>query len=157
MLAAREVPVRFNTLSPRNFWRIQPEKLRFGLRSCAATVIFAVLITPGCATTHATLEIAAPSNTTAGTPFTITVTALYRGQRDTVINTSILFSSSDPAAVLPGYYTFTPADAGSHTWTNGVILRTPGAQTISASIVKAPGINGSVNVTVSSASPIGQE
>lgn len=120
-------------------------------------VTLALLEALGCGTPHATLDIIAPSTATAGVPFTITVTTLYRGQPDTVINSPILFTSSDPAAILPGYYTFTPADAGSHTWTNGVTLMTPGKQTISASIKNATGINGTVDVTVSSAIPAGQQ
>jgi len=79
----------------------------------------------------------------------VTVTVTIGGKRDTIINSHIHFTSSDPEAVLPGDYTFTPADAGSHTWTDGFTLMTPGNQTISASIFDASGINGSANVTVS--------
>jgi hypothetical protein len=84
----------------------------------------------------------------AGSPFSVTVTATVGGKRDTVINGAIHFTSSDPAAVLPPDYGFTPSDAGSHTWTNGFILMTPGNQTVSAKIDDIPGINGTVNVTV---------
>jgi hypothetical protein len=67
----------------------------------------------------------------------------------TIINSIISFTSSDPAAVLPGSYQFTSAHAGSRTWTNGFTLMTPGNQTISASIFDASGINGTASVTVS--------
>jgi hypothetical protein len=103
----------------------------------------------GCGTAHAILEFTAPPTATAGSPFTVTVTVTVDGKRDTIINSSIHFTSSDPAAVLPANYSFTPADAGSHTWTNLFILMTSGNQTISASIVDISGINGTVNVTVS--------
>jgi hypothetical protein len=103
----------------------------------------------GCATLHAVLDFTAPSTATAGSPFTVTVTATIDGKRDTIINSYISFTSSDPAAVLPSQYRFTPADAGSHTWTNGLILMTPGNQTISATIYDATGINGTAKVTVS--------
>src|SRR5262249_38411315 len=42
---------------------------------------------------------------------------------------SVVFSSSDSQASLPGFYTFTTADAGSHTFS--AILRTAGAQSLS--------------------------
>jgi hypothetical protein len=113
------------------------------------TAAIAVWIAFGCGTTHAILEFTAPPTATAGSPFTVTVTVTVDGKRDTIINGAIHFTSSDPAAVLPADSGFTPADAGSHTWTNGFILMTPGNQTISASIVDIPGINGTVNVTVS--------
>jgi len=103
----------------------------------------------GCGNTHAILNFAAPSTVSSGTPFSVTVTATVDGKPDTIINSPIHFTSSDPAAVLPGDYTFTPADAGSHTWTNGFTLMTPGNQTISATIYDASGINGTSSVTVS--------
>lgn len=101
-----------------------------------------------CGNAHATLDFVAPSTATAGTPFTMTVHVLYQGKPDTVINSHIDFKSSDPAAVLPPSYYFTPADAGSHTWTNGFTLSTPGKQTISGSIFDATGINGSATIAV---------
>lgn len=103
----------------------------------------------GCGNAHATLDFVAPSTTTAGTPFTVTVHVLYEGKPDTVINSHIHFTSSDPAAFLPPDYYFTPADAGSHTWTNGFTLSTSGNQTISGSIFDATGINGSATIAVS--------
>jgi len=69
-------------------------------------------------------------------------------ERDTIINNRVHFTSSDPAAVLPGDYYFTPADAGSHTWANDFVLMTPGNQTISGEIIEATGINGTTTVAV---------
>jgi hypothetical protein len=112
------------------------------------TAAIAVSMAFGCGTTHAILEFMAPPAVTAGSPFTVTVTATADGKRDTIINGAIHFTSSDPAAVLPADSGFTPADAGSLTWTNGFILMTPGNQTISASIVDISGVNGTVHVTV---------
>ena len=109
----------------------------------------AVLMALSCGTPHATLDITAPATATAGVPFTITVTAIYQGKRDTVINSFVHFTSSDSAAVLPRDYRFTAADAGSHTWPNGVTLKTPGSQTITATIYMAPGIIGTARVAVS--------
>jgi hypothetical protein len=107
-------------------------------------------MTLGCGT-HATLDITAPSSATAGSPFTITVTAVVGQSRDTIINSAIAFTSSDSKAILPPRYSFTPNDAGSHTFTDGVTLITPGSQSITATVSGAPGINGSANVTVNAA------
>jgi hypothetical protein len=117
-------------------------------RLCSFTVFVVGLGTLGCATTHATLNITAPSTVTAGIPFTITVTAVYEGNRDTAINSVVQFTSSDSAAIIPGLYQFTAEDAGSHTWA-GVVLKTPGSQTITATMVMEAGINGTATFTVS--------
>ena len=114
----------------------------------ALLMVSATLISLGCATAHAILSFTAPSEATAGTPFTVTVTVLYQGKPDTVINSAIHFTSSDPAAILPPDYYFTQTDAGSHTWTNGFTLTTPGKQTIAGEIHDASGINGSVSLPV---------
>ncbi len=111
-------------------------------------VVCATLMMAGCGTPHAVLDFNSPSHVTAGSAFTITVTAMIGSQRDTVINSRIHFTSSDPAAVLPGDYYFMPSDAGSHTWTNAFILNTPGAQSISGDIIDATGISGTASVTV---------
>lgn len=111
--------------------------------------LITALTTPSCGTKHATLVITTPATATAGTPFTITVTAMYAGKQDTVINSIVQFTSSDSAAVLPGYYHFTSVDAGSHTWTNGVTLMTAGTQTINATMLMESGISGTVSITVS--------
>lgn len=119
------------------------------LQRCALAVILGLSITFGCATPHATLDFAAPPIATAGSAFSVTVTVTIEGRRDTIINSTIHFTSSDPAAALPSDYEFIPADAGSHTWNNGFTLMTPGNQTISATFYDAAGINGTVNVVVS--------
>jgi autotransporter-associated beta strand protein len=72
-----------------------------------------------------------PSPVAAGSAGSFTVTATdcdgnplpsYRGR--------VTFSSSDPAAQLPAPYTFTAADAGSHTFS--ATLLTPGTQSLTA-------------------------
>jgi hypothetical protein len=118
-------------------------------RLCVLTAAVALSMTFGCGTQHAILDFSAPSTSMAGSPFTVTVTVTVGGTRDTIINSIISFTSSDPAAVLPPSYRFTPADAGSHTWTNGFTLMTPGKQRISATIFDATGISGSADVAVS--------
>jgi hypothetical protein len=123
-------------------------KAQSALRLVALTATIAISVTLGCGDPHAILNFTAPSSAAAGSPFTVTVTATVGGRRDTIVNNYILFSSSDPAAILPGIYQFTPADAGSHTWTNGFTLKTPGSQTISAHMYDASGINGTASVSV---------
>lgn len=117
-------------------------------RISALIAALASVIVSSCSTPHATLQFVAPSTAVAGTPFTVTVNVLYEGRPDTVINSRIHFTSSDPAASLPGDYYFTPADAGSHTWTDGFTLNTPGNQTISGQIIQAIGINGKAAIAV---------
>jgi hypothetical protein len=125
--------------------------VKAALRLWALSAAVAGLATFGCATQHATLYLAAPSTAVAGSPFTVTVTAMIGGSRDRVINSPILFTSSDSAAVLPPFYGFTANDAGSHTFTNGVILMTPGTQSVTATIKDASALTATTNVTVSAA------
>lgn len=126
-----------------------PDSLTFAVRVCALCLGGMALASSGCGTTHAVLNFTAPRTAIAGSPFTVTVAVTINNHPDTVINSRIHFTSSDPAAVLPQDYYFTPADAGSHTWTNGFTLVTSGNQVISGEIIDAIGINGSANVTVS--------
>jgi len=114
----------------------------------AFILVVVAVLSSSCATPHATLNFTAPSSATAGVPFTVTVRVLYKGMPDTIINSQIHFTSSDPAAVLPPDYYFTSTDAGSHTWTNGFTLSSPGNQTISGSIFNATGINGAATIAV---------
>jgi len=128
----------------------RPKRAKVFFSRCSCILLaLGMSLTWGCATTHATLNVTAPTTVIAGSAFTVTVNVLYLGKPDTVINSRIHFTSSDPAAVLPGDYYFTPTDAGSHTWTNGFTLMTPGNQTISGEIIQATGINGSTAISVS--------
>ena len=68
---------------------------------------------------------------TAGTSGTFTVTAMSpSGGTDTSFLGTIEFSSTDSQAGLPASYTFTGADAGTHTFT--VTFKTAGSQAITA-------------------------
>jgi hypothetical protein len=106
-------------------------------------------VTPSFAT-H--LVAGAPVNVTAGTAFTITVTAQDAYNNTATGYTGIVhFTSSDldSHVVLPGDYTFLPADNGAHTFTNGATLFTTGTQTITATDTFDATINGSATVNVS--------
>ncbi len=98
------------------------------------------------------LAVSAPDGSTAGTAFSVTLTArdpynnLVTGYAGTVH-----FGSTDGQATLPADYTFTAADAGSHTFTNAVTLRTAGGQTVTAADTVTASIQGGAAVAVSPA------
>ncbi|HXH95057.1 MAG TPA: hypothetical protein VNN25_26015 [Thermoanaerobaculia bacterium] len=96
------------------------------------------------------LVITMPSSVGTGNANDATVTAY-----DATYNVAagytgtIHFTSTDGAATLPLNYTFTGGDAGVHTFTGGVTMRTNGSQIITATDVADATINGSKGVTVS--------
>ncbi|MEY2481541.1 MAG: hypothetical protein QOK24_69, partial [Verrucomicrobiota bacterium] len=79
--------------------------------------------------------VTAPANATAGTAFSITVTAQDgSGNTDVNYTGTVTFTRSDNAAgsAAPGNYTFVAGDNGVHTFTNGVTFVTAGNQTVTA-------------------------
>lgn len=149
MRDTRQASVRFGpgaSYKSEPVQRVRRWTVRFPQALCIAMMLFGG---SNCGTTHAIINFTAPQRATIGTPFSVTVRVTINGQNDTVINSRIHLTSSDPAAVLPGDYYFTPADAGTHTWPGGFILRTAGNQTISGEIIDATGINGSTTISVS--------
>lgn len=99
------------------------------------------------------LAIDAPTTTTAGDTFNVTVTALDSlGGVGTGYTSTIHFSSSDVQAGLPADYTFTSADAGFHSFT--VTLKTAGSIWLNASEVGGS-IGGGSFVNVSPAAVSG--
>jgi hypothetical protein len=102
------------------------------------------------AATH--FHVSAPASATAGTSFTITVTALTAGkQLDALYTGTVHFTSSDGSAVLPPDYTFTLADAGSHRFK--VTLKTTGSQTVTATDTHTSSVTGQAVVTVNAMAP----
>jgi hypothetical protein len=81
------------------------------------------------------------TSTTAGTPFQVTVTVLDRNNNQVAgyVGT-VHFTSSDLQAGLPADYTFTPADAGQHTFT--ITLKTAGTQSLTATDTRTGSITG---------------
>src|SRR5713101_5635894 len=77
-----------------------------------------------------TMTLTGPASTTAGTPFSVTVTMKSNGITYTAYRGTVHFTSSDVQAGLPANYTFTAADNGVHTFTNLVTLKTVGNQTV---------------------------
>jgi hypothetical protein len=89
------------------------------------------------------------SRVTPGTAFTVTVSALNAaGNVDPTYTGTVHFSSTDGGAItLPADYTFMAADNGVHQF-NGVILQTPGVQTVTATDTVTATITGTARVTV---------
>jgi len=78
------------------------------------------------------LAVTYPTSVTAGVAGNLLVTALdSNGKTAQGYTGTVSFSSSDPQAILPSPYTFTAADAGSHTFT--ATLQTAGTQSIAGS------------------------
>jgi len=79
----------------------------------------------------------------AGDAHSVTVTAKEAdGNTDAGYRGTIHFASSDPAASLPADYTFTPADGGIHKFLLGLVLRTAGSQSVTATDKLATSITG---------------
>ncbi len=97
--------------------------------------------------------------TTAGTARSVTVTA-----KDAYTNTvttytgTVTFTSSDAQATLPSNYTFVGGDNGTHTFTNGVTLKTAGTRSVTATDIVSGGVTGtqsSITVNAAAVSKLG--
>ncbi|GFE59357.1 carboxypeptidase regulatory-like domain-containing protein [Geobacter sp. AOG1] len=100
-----------------------------------------VLLAPGPLDHFQVAGIASP--VTAGTANSVTVTAKDAGNTTiTGYTGTVHFTSTDAQAVLPGDYTFTAGDNGTHTFTNGVTLKTAGSQTVTATDTVTSSITG---------------
>jgi uncharacterized repeat protein (TIGR01451 family) len=104
------------------------------------------------AATH--FSVTANPNATAGTPFSISVTALDASNSVVTGYTgTVHFTKSDggSGSVVPADYTFVAGDNGVHAFLNGVTFVTAGNQTITATDTVTPSITGSATVAVSAA------
>jgi hypothetical protein len=97
------------------------------------------------------------TGTTAGQPFTISVTAQDgAGHTDAAFTDTIHFASSDPHAVLPADYTFLLADGGKQSFP--ITLETAGSQTITVTDTVRPAIKGltqGINVGAAAVNSLG--
>src|SRR5207248_11252227 len=83
------------------------------------------------------------SSVVAGTSFSVTVSALdASGQPNPSYTGTGHFTSTDAAGTLPDDYTFTVTDNGVHSF-SGLILRTAGSSTLSATDSVTTSITGS--------------
>lgn len=86
------------------------------------------------AATAAAFNVAVPTSSVAGDSVTVTVSvADAYGNFVSDYVGAVHFLSTDVQALLPGDYTFTTDDAGSHTF--AVVLKTAGTQTVTATDV----------------------
>lgn len=92
-------------------------------------------------------NVTAPGTATTGVPFSVGVTTENADvSTATRYVGTVHFSSTDPLAVLPVDYTFTPGDNGSHTFP-GVVLNSPYNETITVNDTATPFVKGSVLVS----------
>jgi hypothetical protein len=128
-----------------------------GRGSPVANLVVADLVGPTSAPTAPAVArfqvtVSSPS-TTAGSAVSITVTALDASNNPiSGYLGTVHFTSTDGSASLPANYTFTTADAGTHTF-SGVILRTAGSETVTVVDTAATSATGSVTILVSQAAP----
>lgn len=105
---------------------------------------------PTSTVTHFVLS-AAPASSTAGSSFSVTVSALDASNNVVpgYVGT-VHFTSSDGAAVLPANYAFIAADKGVHVFA-GLSLVTAGSQTLTVADASTGSILGSATVVVNPA------
>jgi hypothetical protein len=100
------------------------------------------------------IAVTAPPDVTQGQPFPLTLTAEdASGTVDTDYTgtVTITLTTYDPRAVLPGSYTFTAADRGTHTFS--ITINTPAIQAIVVQNAADGTVVGSMQVTVNAAPP----
>ncbi|MBV9572889.1 MAG: choice-of-anchor D domain-containing protein [Acidobacteriales bacterium] len=108
-----------------------------------------------CVTTgaHPVYTLAAPTGATSGTAFSFTVTVTNAGKVDATYGGTAHFTSSDPQAILPPDYSFSPANNGAATFS--ATLHGTGHQTISATDTSNASITGGTSLIVSGGSSPG--
>ncbi len=108
-----------------------------------------VTYTFGQVATHFSITPSADT-VTAGTPFTVTVTALDANNNPvTNYQGTVHFRSNDPQGILPAHYTFTADDNGVHTFT--ITLATAGTRNITVRDTVTHSVKGRATVIVTPA------
>jgi hypothetical protein len=96
-----------------------------------------------------------PQMVSANDPTTATLTVYDQNyQVATGYTGTVQFTSTDGAATLPTNYTFTGADAGTHTFTGGFTLRTPGFQIVTFKDTVTATNTGSAGSAVGPGTPV---
>ena len=98
----------------------------------------------------ASFTVTAPASATAGSSFTVSVTAKNASNATiTAYRGTVHFTSTEPAgAVLPADYTFVAGDNGAHSFANGVTLKTTPSQTVAVADTAEPTKTGTTSVSV---------
>jgi hypothetical protein len=101
----------------------------------------------------ASLSVSAPASATAGSAFSVTVTALDSyGNTATTYTGTVHFTGGGTGAALPTDYTFTGGDTGTHTFSNAVTLTQAGSRTVTATDTVSGSITGTSSaISVSAA------
>jgi len=101
--------------------------------------------------------IAFPSSSVGNGDVTSATVTVYDASYNvaTAYTGTIHFTSTDGAATLPVNYTFTGADAGTHTFTNGFTFRTSGTQVVTGTDAVTNTITNSRGVIVGPPAPTG--
>ena len=109
--------------------------------------ILGIPVTASAATATQLAFTGVPASTTAGQTFSVDVSAEDGGGViDTSYTGTVHFTSSDPQAVLPSNYTFTPSDNGTATF-NSVALKSVGSGT--RTVTATDTANSALTVTTS--------
>jgi hypothetical protein len=103
-----------------------------------------------------TFVLTLPETTGANDVLSATLTAYNQNYTvATGYTGTVQFTSTDGAATLPGNYTFTAGDNGTHTFTGGFILRTVGSQSVAVTDMANAQNTLTRNVTVGPPTPVG--
>jgi hypothetical protein len=103
-----------------------------------------------------TFVLSLPASVGAGDATSATLTAYDSNYNvATGYTGTVQFTSTDGSSTLPLNFTFTGADAGVHTFTNGFTLRTPGSHIVTVRDVAVATNTTSVGVSVGPPTPTG--
>jgi hypothetical protein len=125
----------------------QVENTRVVVRRIFQVKLVCALLVAVSANAATSLDVQIPSASTTSVAFNVTVTARNGASTDTAYRGTVHFSSDDPAAVLPSNYTFTPADAGTHTFSATMNHAGSGVSTANHTITATDVSNAAVNGT----------
>src|SRR5207302_79362 len=102
------------------------------------------------------LQVVAPANATAGSAFSVTITAQDQyGNTSPSYGGTVHFPGGGTRPALPAISTRLASDLGTHTFTNGVTLTQAGNRTITATDTVTgtiTGTSGTITVAAASAS-----
>jgi len=93
------------------------------------------------------LDVQIPSASTTGVAFSFTVTARNGAATDAAYSGTVHFTSDDAQAALPPDYTFTPGDAGMHTFSATMNRAGSGTQTANHTLTATDTSNAAVKGT----------
>jgi hypothetical protein len=111
-------------------------------------------VTPLAAAALAVTDL--PATYTAGDQSDVTVTARDQfGNVATSYTGTVHFTSSDGTATLPANYTFVAGDQGIRSFSNGVVLKTAGSQSVTATDTVTASITGAQATVVTAAAATG--